>query len=457
VDAIQTVLERMRSYGNQPAIFWSDRELSYQEFLNYVQKWSDHLIINGVGSGTVCVVLGEFSPATCSLLFALMKAKAIMVPLTCSISKSEIQNFIEIAGAEVLINVAPDDTFEFSRLKALEVNALISEFKKKESPGLVVFSSGSTGKPKGILQDCERVVRKFVAERTGWRSVLFLLMDHFGGFNTFIGAFAYGGAAVCIADRSPACVCDAIQKSRATLLPTTPTFINLLIASGAHRSFDLSSVKLITYGTEVMPEVTLRKVRNIFPNATIKQTYGLSELGVLRSKSESDGSLWVKIGGDGFEIKVVDDLLWVRSEANMVGYLNAPSPFDEDGWMCTGDQVEVNGEYMRILGRKSEMINVGGQKVFPAEVENVLLEVPNVKDATAFGAKHSLMGNVVHARISIHQHEEPASMIERLRIHCTSKLARFKIPVKFFIVSAEAQHNDRFKKIRAGIEKESSR
>lgn len=453
MDAIQTVLKRMHSYGTQPAIFWSDQELSYQEFLNYVQRWSDHLTINGIGPGTICAVLGEFSPTTCSLLFALMKAKAIVVPLTRSINESEIQSFIEIAGAEVLIDVAADDTFEFSRLQHVEANALIAEFRKKESPGLVVFSSGSTGEPKGILQDCERVVRKFVWVRPVWRSVLFLLMDHFGGFNTFIGALAYGGAAVCIADRSPASVCEAIQKSRATLLPTTPTFLNLLIASGAHRSFDLSSVKLITYGTEVMPEATLQKVGKIFPNATIKQTYGLSELGVLRSKSEGDGSLWVKIGGDGFEIKVVDNLLWVRSESNMVGYLNAPSPFDENGWMCTGDQVEVNGEYMRILGRKSEMINVGGQKVFPAEVENVLLEVPNVKEATAFGAKHSLMGNVVHARISIHQDEEPASIIERMRIHCASKLARFKIPVKFFIVSAEVQHNDRFKKIRVGLEK----
>ena len=316
---------------------------------------------------------------------------------------------------------------------------------------MIVFTSGSTGKPKGILHDCERVMRKFVNERQGWRSILFLLMDHFGGFNTFVGAFAYGGTAICVADRSPKAVCEAIATGKATLLPTTPTFINLLIASSVYRSFDLSSVELITYGTEVMPEATLAKVRGIFPKAVVKQTYGLSELGVLRSKSESDASVWVKIGGDGFEVKIVENILWVRSEANMVGYLNAPSPFDAEGWMCTGDQVETRGEYMRIIGRKSDMINVGGQKVFPAEVETVLLSAPNVREATVYAGKHPIMGNVVHARISLGTPEPVDAAIERLRAHCVASLSKFKVPVRFVFVDEDSQHTERFKKVRSGL------
>jgi acyl-CoA synthetase (AMP-forming)/AMP-acid ligase II len=254
-----------------------------------------------------------------------------------------------------------------------------------------------------------------------------------------------------VADRSPESVCRAIQQARANLLPTTPTFLNFLIASRVYRDYDLSSVELITYGTEVMPEATLEKVRAIFPNARIKQTYGLSELGVLRSRSESDDSLWVKLGGEGFEVKVVDGTLWVRSEANMVGYLNAPNPFDEDGWLCTGDQVEVRGEYVRILGRRSEIINVGGQKVFPAEVETVLLEVDNVREATVYGVKSPLMGQVVHARISLGSPEDPDALTERLRKHCLSRLARHKAPVKFRIVGDESQVGARFKKIRREV------
>jgi acyl-CoA synthetase (AMP-forming)/AMP-acid ligase II len=311
-----------------------------------------------------------------------------------------------------------------------------------------VFTSGSTGKPKGILQDCERVMKKFVVERKGWRMILFLMFDHFGGINTMFSAFAYGGVAVCISDRSCEEVGKMIERSKATLLPTTPTFLNLLIISGIYRQFDLSSIELITYGTEVMPESLLQKIGEVFPNAKLKQTYGLSELGVLRSKSLSDDSPWVKIGGQGFDIKVIDKILWVKSESAMVGYLNAPSPYDDEGWMCTGDQVEIDGDYLKILGRKSEMINVGGQKVFPQEVEAVIAEANNITNVTVFGVPHPLMGQLVHAKVSLNKPEARRELSERLRKFCQKRLTKYKIPVRFIIVSDETQRSARYKKVR---------
>lgn len=453
MNAIDTLLKRMEGFDSLPAIIWRDNELNYREFVGLINDWELRLPNLGVGRGTVCSVSGEFSPKCCALFFALMKMGAIIVPLTKSIA-SESERFKQIAGAQVSIEFNGDDSFS-SKIEGLYAeNLLIKQFRAtKNSSGLVVFSSGSTGEPKGILHDCECVLRKFVSQRDGWCSILFLLMDHFGGFNTFISAFAYGGVAVCVDNRDPSVICEVIQSSRATLLPTTPTFINLLIASRAYMSFDLSSIELITYGTEVMPGATLNKLKTIFPNARLKQTYGLSEVGVLRSKSENDESLWVKIGGDGFEVKIEEDILWIRSEANMVGYLNAPSPFDDDGWMCTGDQVEVDGDYMRIIGRKSEMINVGGQKVFPAEVETILLEDGNISEATVFGVKHPLMGHVVHAHVAVFEQESVEDLTIRMRKYCNSKLAKYKIPVKFTIVLSKHQHNDRFKKIRTGLDK----
>jgi acyl-CoA synthetase (AMP-forming)/AMP-acid ligase II len=449
--AIETVLARMAGYGARPAIFSGGTEHSYTEFLALADAWQARFPALGIRAGTVVAVLGDYSPQTCALFFALMNQRAIIVPFTKSIH-AELDRFMDIAGVEVLVTIGADERDEVRAIEGRPRNPLIETFLAQGMPGLVVFTSGSTGEPKGILHNCEHVMKKFITERPGWRSILFLLMDHFGGFNTFLGAFAYGGVAVCVRDRSPEAVCQAIQDARATLLPTTPTFINLMIASNVYRAFDLSSVELITYGTEVMPEATLAKVHAIFPNAQIKQTYGLSELGVLRSKSESDASLWVKIGGAGFEVKIVDDVLWVRSEANMIGYLNAPSPFDAEGWMCTGDHVETKGEYMRIIGRKSDMINVGGQKVFPAEVETVLLEAPNVREATVYGGPHPIMGNVVLARISLDAPEAPESLTERLRAHCIKRLQKFKIPVRFAIVDAGTQHSDRFKKVRRGLD-----
>jgi acyl-CoA synthetase (AMP-forming)/AMP-acid ligase II len=159
----------------------------------------------------------------------------------------------------------------------------------------------------------------------------------------------------------------------------------------------------------------------------------------------------VKVGGDGFDVKVVDDVLWVRAAANMVGYLNAPNPFDAEGWLCTGDRVEVDGEYLHILGRDSDIINVGGQKVFPAEVENVLLQARGVAEASVFGVRHALMGSVVHARVSLEADEDRDEAIERLRRHCRERLAKYKVPVRFEIVQAEAQHSARYKKLRQPV------
>ena len=449
MNAIDIILARMRQNDGAPALFWRGKEFNYKEFFVLVDAWDERLEKHGVVSGTVCGILGDYSPGLCSLIFALMKAKAIIVPFSFA-ATAEMASFMDIAGVQCLFRFGSMDERNFVSFSNIPQNDLIASFKESAGPGLVVFTSGSTGKPKGILHDCERVVRKFVVEREKRRTILFLMVDHFGGFNTFLSAFAYGGVGICVPDRKPESVCRTIAQARADLLPTTPTFLNLMVASGSYRDFDLSSVKLITYGTEVMSDTTLQKVKAIFPNAQLKQTYGLSELGVLRSKSQADDSLWVKIGGEGFETKVVENVLWIRSESNMVGYLNAPFPFDKDGWMCTGDLVDVDGDHVKIIGRKSDVINVGGQKVFPVEVEAVLLAADNIREATVYGDSHPLMGQVVKAKVSLIEPEDSLALAERMRSHCLARLAKYKIPVRFTIVSEEEQRNVRFKKIRGG-------
>jgi acyl-CoA synthetase (AMP-forming)/AMP-acid ligase II len=220
-----------------------------------------------------------------------------------------------------------------------------------------------------------------------------------------------------------------------------------VLLSEAHQRHDLSSLELITYGTEPMPESTLRRFHELFPHLQLTQTYGLSEVGILRSKSRSSDSLWVRVGGEGYETRVVDEMLQIRSASAMLGYLNAPSPFTDDGWFMTGDRVLVDGEWIRFLGRASERINVGGEKVFPAEVENVILELEDVAEVTVHGAKHAIMGEVVSAVVR----PRPGAALEALPLaikqHCVARLERFKVPVKIAIED-EPLHTERFKKRR---------
>ena len=191
------------------------------------------------------------------------------------------------------------------------------------------------------------------------------------------------------------------------------------------------------------------RVSEIFPQAQLKQTYGLSELGVLRSNSADRQSLWLRVGGAGFATRIVDNVLHVRSVSNMVGYLNAPNPIDEDGWMNTGDVVEERDGMIRFLGRVSEIINVGGQKVFPAEVESVLLDAPRVIEATVYGRHHPLLGQAVCARVSLEGEEDSESAGYRLRRYCSSRLAKFKVPMHIETIQLASQSNERSKKNRA--------
>jgi acyl-CoA synthetase (AMP-forming)/AMP-acid ligase II len=202
----------------------------------------------------------------------------------------------------------------------------------------------------------------------------------------------------------------------------------MLLLSGALERHDLSSLRLVAYGTEPMPASVLARLAEAMPQVTLLQTYGLSELGVLRTRSK-EGTLWVQFTGEGYETQIRDGVLWVRASTSMLGYLNAPDRFDADGWFCTEDAVEVDGEYLRILGRTSDLINVGGRKVYPAEVEEVLLDLPNVRDVAVFGRPNPLMGQIVSARVNLVAAEALDDFKRRMRQFCKDRLPSYKVPV----------------------------
>jgi acyl-coenzyme A synthetase/AMP-(fatty) acid ligase len=223
----------------------------------------------------------------------------------------------------------------------------------------------------------------------------------------------------------------------------------MLLIARAHERHDLSSLRRVTYGTEPMPASTLAALERALPGAQLKQTYGLTELGVLPTRSRDSGSLWLELGGVGCQTRVVDGVLWVRSETAMLGYLNAPSPFHGDGWYNTQDAVEVDGRFVRVVGRVTELINVGGQKVYPSEVESTLLEMDNVCDATVWGEPSAVTGQVVAARVTLLDPEDAGALERRMHRFCRDRLAPYKVPAVVDVVQGH-HHGPRFKKVRPG-------
>ena len=426
--ALDWLLDSMRARTDAPALAWEGGTATFGDLLARVARFESVLDSCEVHAGDVVAFVGDYSPGTCALLLALIQRGAIAVPLTDAVAARR-STMLSLAQASHCFTFDSNDDWRHEAVQAEVTHELLLGLAASGRPGLIIFSSGSTGPMKAALHDFDRILEKFKLPRPRRVTLTFLLLDHIGGINTLLGALACGGMIVAPTSRDAVEVCRLIERHRVDLLPASPTFLGLLLLSEAYRHFDLSSLKLITYGTEPMPASTLRRLHDAFPQATLQQTYGLSEVGILRSKSKSSDSLFVKVGGEGFETKIVDNLLWIRSQSAMLGYLNAPSPFDAEGWMNTGDAVEVDGEFIRILGRTTEIINVGGSKVSPADVESVLLELPNVQDAVVFAAPHAVTGQVVAARLRLAEPEDPDALRTRVRAACRLRLARHQIPV----------------------------
>jgi acyl-CoA synthetase (AMP-forming)/AMP-acid ligase II len=442
----QWLTRRLRSWGDRPALVWGDESWSFAQLCDGSDGWLGHLGEHGVKPGDALAICGDYSPKLCALLVAALLNRNIIIPLA-SATAPRWSRFMELAQVQFAVRFDNDDSWRPDRFDRDVTHPLLRQLHERDASGLVLFSSGSTGESKASVLDFDRLLAKFETPRPAYRTLVFLLLDHIGGINTLLHGLCHGGTIVTIRDRSPDAVCAAIEAHRIQLLPTTPTFLRILLIADAIRRHDLSSLEIVTYGTEPMPATTLAAVREALPRVRLKQTYGLSELGILPTQSRDSGSVWLKLGNAGFEHKIVEKVLWIRSPSAMLGYLNAPSPFDADGWFNTQDLVEQDGDYIRILGRKSELINVGGEKVHPTEIENVLLQLENVKDVTVRGQPNPITGQVVAAKITPLAPEDPDALKRRVRQFCQARLERYKMPAVIDVV-VEDHYGARFKKSR---------
>nr|DAC82020.1 TPA_exp: acyl-CoA/ACP ligase [uncultured bacterium] len=443
------LFKRLGEYGEDTALISQGRQYSYAQMLDRTQHWLERIKSLGIEPGQSISLEGDYSFDSCTLMMALIENRNIIMPISASV-KDQRERFFDIGEVEGVFSFNQNDDEHFHTRSATCDNELLHQIRKDGEPGLIVFSSGSTGEHKASLHSFNRVLDKFKERRRKFCTIVFLLMDHLGGINTLFYVLCNGGSIVPASGRNAEEICQTIERCGVDLLPTTPTFLNMLLISEAYKKYDLSSLKLITYGTEPMPENTLKNLYDVFPDVQLKQTYGLSEVGALPTKSKDSGSLWLKVGSSDFETKIVDGILWIRAKSNMLGYLNAPSPFDEDGWLKTEDAVEEKDGYLRIIGRTSDIINVGGEKVYPAEVENVLLQIENIRDVVVFGKKNPLMGQVVGANVYLQEEEDPSAVEERIWKFSRNKLAEYKIPMFIKICDEEIDqlYLSRFKKLR---------
>ncbi|MBS0201241.1 MAG: long-chain fatty acid--CoA ligase [Proteobacteria bacterium] len=392
--------------------------------------------LSSVHAGDVVALIGDFEPKSVRTLLRLIDLGAIVVPLTHE-TLEQHDYFFETAYVDVVI-----DGDRVVRREHAGSNELLDELRKTGHAGLVLFSTGTTGRPKAILHDLTLFLRRFETPRPTHKTINFLLFDHIGGINTLLHTLFNKGVVVAPESRTVDSILDTCAQYGVEVLPTTPTFLRMLLMSGAVPDRVPDTLKVITYGTERMDQPTLDELCRLLPNVDFRQTFGMSELGIVRVKSEARDSLFMKVGGEGVETRVVDGVLQIRSTSRMLGYLNAPTPFDDEGWYDTKDIVEVKNGLYKVVGRTTEVINVGGLKFMASEVERVALEYPGISLVKAFPKSNPITGQ--HVELTAQPSEGVELSIDAFKSYLREKLQPHMMPKRINIESVSVGH--RFKR-----------
>jgi acyl-CoA synthetase (AMP-forming)/AMP-acid ligase II len=185
-------------------------------------------------------------------------------------------------------------------------------------------------------------------------------------------------------------------------------------------------------GGETVTQDVLDGLASVFPRARIVHIYASTELGRLFAVTDGKEGFPARFlqtpPEEGIELRLHEGQLLARSRNAMLGYENLPPPLDADGWYRTGDLVELRGDRVHFVGRASEVINVGGAKVFPAQVEQVIRETPGVADVRVYGRPSALVGALVAADVQALPDADPKQVQAAVQRLTRERLQPFQAP-----------------------------
>ena len=433
--------------NDQTAIIYDGKKYSYNEL--YIKiKEIESFIKDKIKSGEVVAILADYSFASIALFFALYENKNIIAPIT-STSQKEIDGKVKESFSTKIINLE-NEKLVITNIKSEASHKIINDLQNSKCAGLILFSSGSTGAPKAMIHNLDTLVDSYGDKKQKQINMLvFLMFDHIGGINTMLNILSMNATMIIPQNRNADDICKLIEEYKIAVLPSSPTFLNLILINRSYEKYDLSSLRMITYGTETMPEGLLNRLKAVFSKVKFLQTFGTSETGIAATSSKSSSSTFMKIDDENLEYKIVDNELWLRSKTQILGYLNrSMESFTNDGWFKTGDLVELDNEgFIKIIGRNKEIINVGGQKVLPSEVESVLLGMDEIEDCLVYGEQNAITGQSVSCDVVLKHGIDDSGFKILVRKFCKDKLDNFKIPTRVNVVQ-KTEFTERFKKSR---------
>jgi long-chain acyl-CoA synthetase len=321
-----------------------------------------------------------------------------------------------------------------------------------------LYTSGTTGLPKGVMltnANLSTAVSEAgqtfsIADDTV--SLVAMPLFHIGGSGWALCAMSRGGRSIILRDVDPVLLLELVAAERITEMFIVPAVLMFLLATPQLADTDLSSLRLIFYGASPISEDVLVKCMAAF-GCGFCQVYGMTETtgaitalrfedhdpdgprrGLLRSAGRPHAGVELRVvdpdDGRDVELGQVGEV-WTRSGYNMAGYwrkdAETAGTIDSDGWLRTGDAGYLDAEgYLYLHDRIKDMIVSGGENIYPAEVENVLLAHPAVADAAVIGVPDEKWGETVKGIVVL----TPGARLDESGIisHCRDNLAHYKSP-----------------------------
>jgi acyl-CoA synthetase (AMP-forming)/AMP-acid ligase II len=321
-----------------------------------------------------------------------------------------------------------------------------------------ILTSGTSGIPKAANHTWATLAG-FIRRDDRYAGVRWLCaypLNFYAGLQTFLQAFLTNATLVIPVALNPAEIAAAMQRESVEYASGTPTFWRWLLAFAPRETMQASPLKQITLGGEIATQDVLDGLKLAFPNARTVHVYGLTETGRLFSVDDGREGFPTRFLEEsprpGVELRIVDGQLHARStRAAMLGYDGQAVLCDQnDGWFDTGDVVEVRGDRVLFRGRNTDVINVGGRKVMPADVEAVLRSIPGIAEVRVYGRRSSLAGQLVAADLVLAEGADAEAVRAAAERVARERLASYQVPRSIQVVS-EIARNEVFKILRREI------
>ncbi len=313
-----------------------------------------------------------------------------------------------------------------------EENKNISETFLKSR--FIVRTSGSSGMMfKLIEHSTENFFSKY--EKVGphfEKTYAFSPAESIAGIETLLEVLFHQKSLVTGLDLyDPVHVCSLLKKYKVDYFQTTPTFLSMMIIS-KQLSSELNGLQKIAYGSEPSLLSALNEFKKILPDTELMHTYGMSEIGILKTLTDIEDPTRFVPDEHYNPFKIVEGLLQVQSLTRMNRYLNAvelPSPLGKD-WFNTNDRAVLEKGYLKVIGRSEDLINIGGRKFYPIELENLLMNISGVQDVTILSEKNEMIGSVITAVFVLNRETDEAEFRKNYKSYCRDHIVSYMHPHK---------------------------